>query len=68
MFVPVDLKLFLTFHAYANLCGQLYNECSDSEDIITVYDNISYKEYNHKTQVEEISPVKTKLSVNLVPA
>jgi len=55
-------------HAYANLCGQLYNECSDSEDIITVYDNISYKEYNHKTQVEEISPVKTKLSVNLVPA
>ncbi|AKB54062.1 MULTISPECIES: COG1361 family protein [Methanosarcina] len=55
-------------HAYANLCGQLYNECSDSEDIITVYDNISYKEYNHETQVEEISPVKTKLSVNLVPA
>jgi len=55
-------------HAYANLCGQLYNECSDSEDIITVSDNISYKEYNHETQVEEISPVKTKLHVDLVPA
>lgn len=55
-------------HAYANLCGQLYNECSDSEDIITVSDNISYKEYNHEIQVEEISPVKTKLHVDLVPA
>lgn len=55
-------------HAYANLCGQLYNEYSDSENIITVYDNISYKEYNQETQVEKIPPVETKLHVELVPA
>lgn len=55
-------------HAYANLCGQLYNECSDSENIITVYDNISYKEYNDKkVKTETIPPVETKLHVDLIP-
>jgi len=56
-------------HAYANLCGQLYNECSDSENIITVYNNISYQEYkNEKVKTETIPPVETKLHVDLVPA
>lgn len=55
-------------HAYADLCGQLYKECSDSENIITVYDNISYKEYNKETKTETITPVEAKLHVNLVPA
>lgn len=53
-------------HAYANLCGQLYTESSDSEDIITVYDNISYKEYKNETTTETIPPAEVKLHVNLV--
>ncbi|AKB29123.1 hypothetical protein MSSIT_2404 [Methanosarcina siciliae T4/M] len=40
-------------HAYSDLCGQLYTESSDSENIITLYKNISYMPYNNKnlTQV-----------------
>lgn len=53
-------------HAYANLCGQLYAESSDSEDIITVYDNISYKEYKNETTTETIPPTEVKLHVSLV--
>lgn len=53
-------------HAYANLCGQMYTESSDSENIITVYDNISYKEYNNETNAEKIPPAEVKLHVNLV--
>lgn len=55
-------------HAYANLCGQLYTESSDSENIIMVYENISYKEYNNETNEETIPPAEVKLHVNLVPA
>ncbi|WP_048065208.1 hypothetical protein [Methanosarcina acetivorans] len=36
-------------HAYSDLCGQLYTESSDSENIITLYNNISYTPYNNKT-------------------
>jgi hypothetical protein len=55
-------------HAYANLYGQLYTESSDSENIITVYENISYKEYNNETNEEIIPPAEVKLHVNLVSA
>jgi len=55
-------------HAYADLCGQLYSECSDSENTIKVCENISYKEYERKISVEKIPPVETKLHVDLVPA
>ena len=53
-------------HLYANLCGQLYTESSDSENIITVYDNISYKEYKNETTTETMPPAEVKLHVNLV--
>jgi hypothetical protein len=39
-------------HAYSNLCGQLYTECSDSENIVTVYENISYLPYSNETLTE----------------
>ncbi|OEU41570.1 hypothetical protein BGV40_14190 [Methanosarcina sp. Ant1] len=54
-------------HAYVNLCGQLYTESSDSEDLITIYGNILYREYKNETMTEAIPPVKVKLHVNLVP-
>lgn len=53
-------------HAYANICGQLYTESSDSENIITVYNNTSYKEYKNETTTETIPPAEVKLHVNLV--
>jgi hypothetical protein len=39
-------------HAYSNLCGQLYPESSDSENIITVYENILYSQYSNETLTE----------------
>jgi len=39
-------------HAYSDLCGQLYTESSDSENIITVYENISYSQYSNETLTE----------------
>lgn len=39
-------------HAYSNLCGQLYTQSSDSENIITIYENISYLQYSNKTLTE----------------
>jgi len=39
-------------HAYSNLCGQPYTESSDSENIITIYENISYSPYSNKTLTE----------------
>ncbi len=36
-------------HAYSNLCGQPYTESSDSENIITIYENISYLPYKNET-------------------
>lgn len=39
-------------HAYSNLCGQLYTESSDSENIITIYENISYIPYKNETLTE----------------
>lgn len=55
-------------HAYANLCGQLYNESSDSENIITVYENLSYKKYKNETAIETIPSTEVKLHVNVVTA
>lgn len=39
-------------HAYSNLCGQFYTESSDSENIITIYENISYRQYSNETLTE----------------
>ncbi|MDQ1274595.1 MAG: hypothetical protein QG610_167, partial [Euryarchaeota archaeon] len=39
-------------HAYSNLCGQLYTESSDSENIITIYENITYNPYSNETLTE----------------
>lgn len=39
-------------HAYSNLCGQPYTESSDSENIITIYENISYSPYSNETLTE----------------
>lgn len=39
-------------HAYSNLCGQLYTASSDSENIITIYENISYSQYSNETLTE----------------
>ncbi|WP_048143555.1 COG1361 family protein [Methanosarcina horonobensis] len=39
-------------HAYSNLCGQPYTESSDSEDIITIYETISYSPYSNHTLTE----------------
>lgn len=60
-------------HAYANLCGQMYNESADSENIITVYENMSYKEYKNDTSIETIPPetippAEVKLHVNVATA
>jgi hypothetical protein len=55
-------------HAYADLCGQLYTESSDTENIITVYGNISYKDYNNETTAEVIPPAEIKLKVNVASA
>lgn len=54
-------------HAYASLCGQQYTECSDSENLITVYGNILYKDYNNKTVAEVIPPAEVILKVNVSP-
>lgn len=60
-------------HAYANLCGQMFNESSDSDNIITVYENMSYKEYKNDTSIEtipteKIPPAEVKLHVNVATA
>lgn len=39
-------------HTYSNLCGQTYNECSDSDNIITIFENISYLPYRNETHTE----------------
>jgi hypothetical protein len=39
-------------HAYSNICGQSYAESSDSNNIITVYENISYMPYRNETLTE----------------
>jgi hypothetical protein len=54
-------------HAYANLCGQQYTKSSDSDNIITVYGNILYKDYNNKTTAEVIPPAEVILKVNVSP-
>jgi hypothetical protein len=52
-------------HAYSDLCGKLCTESSDSENIITVYENISYIEYHNKTLTEVILPSGADLSAYL---
>jgi len=39
-------------HAYSNLCGQPYTKSSDSENIITIYKNISYSPYSNESLTE----------------
>jgi hypothetical protein len=39
-------------HTYSNLCGQLCTESSDSENIITIYEKISYLPYRNETLTE----------------
>lgn len=41
-------------HTYSDLCGKLYTEKSDSRNIITVYENISYVDYRNKTLTEVV--------------
>lgn len=39
-------------HTYSDLCGQLYTGSSDSENVITIYENIPYLPYSNKTLTE----------------
>jgi len=52
-------------HAYSDLCGQSYAEISDSENIVTVYENISYKEYSNNTKTEVVLSSGNDLSAYL---
>ncbi len=52
-------------HAYSDLCGQSYVEISDSENIITVYENMSYKEYSNNTKAKVVLSSGNDLSAYL---